>query len=88
MGDAEDPDFWAHINLDTIRLIIFSMPNHLDMLEAVKQLQSVGYRGKTAGIVQYEDQRVPLLEAGIDEVYNYFAEVGVGLAEQSIHLVE
>ncbi len=26
VGDAEDPDFWAQINLESIRLIIFSMP--------------------------------------------------------------
>ncbi len=88
LGDAEDPDFWAHINLQSIRLIIFSMPNYLDTLEAVKQLKHVGYQGKTAGISQYDDQKAILLEAGIDEVFNYFAEVGTGLAEQSIHLAE
>ena len=64
------------------------MPNYIDTLEAVKQLQHVGYQGKTAGIVQYEDQKTLLLEAGVDEVFNYFAEVGVGLAEQSSHLAE
>lgn len=88
LGDAEDPDFWTHINLESIRLIIFSMPNYLDSLEAIKQLQHVGYTGKTAGIAQYEDQRDILLGAGIDEVFDYFAEVGAGLAEQSIHLAE
>lgn len=88
LGDVEDPDFWAHINLNAIQLIIFAMPNYLDTLEAVNQLQQVGYRGKTAGISQYEDQKTILLEAGIDEVFNYFAEVGVGLAEQSIHILE
>jgi glutathione-regulated potassium-efflux system ancillary protein KefC len=88
LGDAEDPDFWAYINLQSIRLIIFATPNYLDSLEAIKQLQYVGYQGKTAGIAQYEDQRAILLDAGIDEVFDYFAKVGTGLAEQSIHLVE
>jgi len=88
LGDVEDPDFWAHINLEGILLVIFSMPNYLDTIEAVKQLQQVGYRGKTASMAQYEDQKAIMLEAGIDEVYNYFAEVGVGLAEQSIHFLE
>lgn len=86
LGDAEDPDFWEHINLNAIRLIVFSTPNFLDAMEAVKQLQQIGYRGKTAGIAQYEDQKKIMLEAGIDEVFNYFSEVGAGLAEQSIHL--
>lgn len=88
LGDAGDPDFWANSNFAAIQLIIFSLPNYLDTLEAIKQLQHVGYQGKTAGIAQYEDQRAILLDAGLDEVYNYFAEVGAGLAEQSIHLMQ
>ncbi|MCB1667136.1 MAG: cation:proton antiporter family protein [Porticoccaceae bacterium] len=87
VGDAEDPDFWASINLESIRLIIFSMPNYLDSIEAAKLLRQVGYQGKTASIAKYKDQKALLLEAGIDEVFNYFSEVGAGLAEQSIHLV-
>lgn len=88
LGDAEDPDLWAHINLEPVRLIIFSMPSYLDSLVAVKQLKQVGYRGKTAGIAQYEDQKSLLLKAGIDEVFDYAAKVGTGLAEQSFHLAE
>lgn len=88
LGDAEDSDFWTHINLKSIRLIVFSMPNYLDSLEAIKQLQYLGYQGRTAAIAKYEDQRGILLDAGIDEVFNYFAEVGAGLAEQSIHLAD
>jgi predicted Kef-type K+ transport protein len=88
LGDAEDPEFWAHINLKSVQLIIFAMPNYLDSIEAVKQLKNIGYQGKTAGIAQYEDQKTKLLDAGIDEVFDYFAKVGAGLAEQSIHLVE
>jgi voltage-gated potassium channel Kch len=88
LGDAEDLDFWSTINLESIRLIVFAMPNHLDTLEAVKLLRKVGYKGRTAAIAKYEDQKIVLLKAGIDEVFNYFAEVGIGLAEQSLHLIE
>ena len=87
-GDAEDADFWSSLNLQPIDLIVFSMPNHLDTLEAVKLLQQLGYQGKTAAIAKYEDQKATLLKAGVDEVFNYFAEVGIGLAEQSAHLAE
>jgi hypothetical protein len=87
-GDAEDPDFWSHINLSSIRLIIFSMPSYIDTLEAMSLLKKMGYQGKTASIAQYDDQKEALLDAGIDEVFNYFAEVGAGLAQQSSHLIE
>ncbi len=87
-GDVENPDFWANINLDSIRLIVFTMPKHLDIIEALTHIQNIGYEGKTAAIAQYQDQKSILSAAGIDEVFDYFSEVGTGLAKQSIHFVE
>jgi glutathione-regulated potassium-efflux system ancillary protein KefC len=88
LADAEDPDFWAYLKLDTVQLIMLAMPAHLDILETVKQLQHVGFQGKTAGIARYHDQKNKLLAAGIDEAFDFYAEAGVGFAEQSILLVE
>ena len=88
MADAEDPDFWAHINLETVQLIMLAMPSHLDILEAVKQLQHAGFQGKTSGIARHKDQKKQLLAAGIDEAFNYYAEAGVGFAEQSLRLLD
>jgi glutathione-regulated potassium-efflux system ancillary protein KefC len=87
-GDAEDPDFWSYISLKDVDLIMFSMPNYLDILEAQKQLRHIGYKGRTAGIARYEDERIMLLESGINEVFNLYAEAGAGFADQSIHLLE
>jgi len=87
-GDAEDPDFWAHINLDSTSLIMFTMPKHQDTLQAVKQVHHAGYRGRTAGIARYEDERKELLAAGVDVVFNYYANAGAGLTEHSMHLAE
>ncbi len=88
MADAEDPDFWTHISLSAVNLIMLANPNHLDILEVVKQLRQVGYQGKTAGIARYEDEKKELLAAGVDVVFNYYAKVGAGFAEQSLHLIE
>lgn len=87
VGDAEDPDFWAQIDLSPIRLIILAMPSNLDILEAVKLLRQVGYRGKISGLAHYEDDRQKLVEAGIDQAFSFYAEVGVGFAEQSVQLL-
>lgn len=87
-GDAEDPDFWARINLEAVNLIMIALPNHPDMLEAVKQIQRAGYQGKTAGIARYEDEKKELLEAGVDVVFNYYANAGAGLTEHSMHLAD
>lgn len=85
LADAEDPDFWGHINLSQINLIMFTLPNHVDVLEISKLLSLVGYQGKTAGIARYVDEERELLSAGIDVVFNYYAKVGTGFAEQTIH---
>ena len=88
MADAEDPDFWAHSDLDSIHLVMFSIPNHTDILEALKQLEIAGYQGKTAGIARYKDEENELTNAGIDVVFNYYAKVGAGFAEQTVHLFD
>jgi predicted Kef-type K+ transport protein len=85
-GDAEDPAFWSYTPLDNVRLIMFSMPSYLDILEAQKQLNQRGFKGRTAGVAKYKDEEAILLEGGVDEVFNFYAEVGNGFANQSIHL--
>lgn len=87
-GDAEDPDFWSNISLDGIQLIMFSMPSYLDIQEAQTQLQQLKFNGRTAGIAKYEDEKEKLLAAGVDEVFNFYAEAGAGFADESIHLLD
>lgn len=87
-ADAEDPDFWSHIKLDTVNLIMFTLPNHSDMLEVVQQVEKAGYSGRTAGIARYEDEKQELLSAGVDVVFNLYANAGAALTEHSLHLAD
>ena len=87
-ADAEDPEFWEHIDLRNIELVMLSMPNYLDILEVVKQLQSAGYSGKTAGIARYEDEKHKLLASGIDVVFDFYVEAGAGFADQSLQMLD
>lgn len=84
-ADAEDPEFWEQIDLSSINLVMFAMPNFQDILEVLNQLRQVGYEGKTSGIVRYEDDKEKLEEAGVDVVFNFYQKAGVGFAEQTIH---
>ncbi|VAW05725.1 putative Glutathione-regulated potassium-efflux system protein KefB, partial [hydrothermal vent metagenome] len=88
IADAEDPDFWEHIDLKPIELVMLSIPNYLDILEVVTRLKQAGYTGKTAGTIRYEDERELLTGAGIDVVYNFYQKVGVGFADQTIDRLE
>jgi predicted Kef-type K+ transport protein len=86
VGDTEDPDFWDHIDLGAVELIVLTVPKHQDILETNYQLKRVGYKGKTAGIAHYEDEKQTLIDAGLDVVFNFYANAGAGLAERSLHL--
>ena len=86
-ADAADPDFWADADLGKVELVMLAMPSYQDILATVNQLHEAGYRGKTAGIAKYPDQQEALLAAGVDEVFNLYAEAGAGFAEQSVHLL-
>lgn len=87
VADAEDPDFWARINLIQVQLIMLTMPNCQDILEAAQQLRSANYSGKLASIVHYEDEKNLLLAAGVDVVFNHYLNAGAGLAERSTQLL-
>jgi len=87
-ADAEDPDFWSHIDLKPVKLIMLAIPNYLDILEISKQLDMAGYEGKKTGVARYPDEEAALRDAGIDIVFNFYQKAGTGFADQSIRLFE
>lgn len=87
-ADAEDPDFWSHTDLSNVQLIMLAMPNCQDNVETAIQLKAVNFKGNIAGIVHYKDEEPVLLDAGVDVVFNFYANAGAGLAEHSIHLFD
>ena len=50
------------------------------------QLQIANFRGKIAAIARYDDERNVLEDIGVDKVFNFYNEAGVGFAEESIQL--
>ena len=87
-ADTEDPEFWEHIDLSKIELIMLTIPTHEDIVETTKQLKHVVYRGKVSAIAHYEDEKKLLLAAGVDVVFNFYTNAGAGLAESSVHLFD
>lgn len=82
-GDAEDYDFWHHIELNKIELIMLATPALTDMMEIIQKLHLCGYAGKLACITKYEDDRRKVLAAGADVAFNVYAEAGVGFADET-----
>ena len=86
-GDADDIEFWECINLKKIKLVMLAIPSVLEMKHILYQLKKQNYRGRIAAIAHYEDEREELMKLGADVAFNYYAEVGMGFAEESMHLL-
>lgn len=87
-GDAEDAFFWERINLSNLQLVLLALPNVIDSMSITDQLRAAGFQGKIAAIARYDDERAQLEEFGIDKVFNFYNEAGVGFADESMALIE
>ncbi|GLS26902.1 cation:proton antiporter family protein [Marinibactrum halimedae] len=88
LGDADDIDFWEHLDLSNVTLIMLAIPSVNEMKNILYQLQQAHFGGKIAAVARYEDERKELVELGADVAFNYYAEVGAGFAEECFHLLE
>ncbi len=86
-GDGEDADFWEGFDTRPIKLILLALPAIDDATNITRQLQMVNYQGQIAAIARYEDQRLQLLNSGIDKVFNFYQEAGMGFAEESLAMI-
>lgn len=87
-GDAEDADFWENINLECIEMVLLALPSINDSMSITTQLQRINYQGKIAAIARYDDERQELESFGVDKVFNFYTEAGVGFAEESMALID
>lgn len=87
-GDAEDAFFWERVTLPSLQLVLLALPNVIDSTNITNQLRAAGYKGKIAAIARYDDERSQLEELGIDKVFNFYTEAGVGFADESMALIE
>jgi predicted Kef-type K+ transport protein len=80
IGDATDYDFWERLRPGTVKMILLDMPNVNEALAAVSMMKATGYKGVIAATVKHNDSIKPLQEAGVDSVFNIYAEAGSGFA--------
>ncbi|WDE01388.1 cation:proton antiporter family protein [Thalassomonas actiniarum] len=86
-GDGEDAFFWENIDLSKIHLILLALPSVQDSKSIASQLKTANYQGQIAAIARYDDEREELIEYGIDKVFNFYTEAGVGFAEESFAML-
>ena len=88
VGDGEDTDFWEQLNLSKVKLVLLAVPSVEDSHNIVVQINNSGFKGKVAAIARYQDEQQKLMDVGIDKVFNFFTEAGIGFAEESIRLIQ
>ncbi|TBR44221.1 potassium transporter Kef [Marinomonas agarivorans] len=86
-GDGEDADLWEKLDTKSIKLVLLALPSIEDIINIVQQLRASGYSEQIAAIARYQDERERLVEAGINNVFNFYTEAGMGFAEESLTLI-
>ena len=75
------------MKLEQINLVLIALPYIADIENIQEQLQACNYQGKVAAIARYEDQVEELADCGIDRIFNFYTEAGVGFADESMALL-
>ncbi|MCU7960753.1 MAG: cation:proton antiporter [gamma proteobacterium symbiont of Bathyaustriella thionipta] len=85
-GDGTDSDFWAKVPQHSqVQLVLLTLPNFEANLDVAHQLSSSPYQGQVAATVKFEDEVEVLKQAGVDAVFNIYAEAGSGFADHVMH---
>ena len=87
-GDAESRDFWETLDLKQLELVMIAVPSVQDVINITNQLKAANYNGQIAAIARFDDEREQLQALGIDKVFNFYNEAGVGFAEESLAMVQ
>jgi predicted Kef-type K+ transport protein len=82
-GDATDYDFWERLKPDSVKMIMLDMTNTHEALDAVDMIKRTQYQGLIAVAVKHDDCVQPLKAAGVDSVFNVYAEAGSGFANHA-----
>jgi predicted Kef-type K+ transport protein len=82
-GSATDADFWHRLHLDDghVRIVLLALPEVSENHFAATHLRKEGYSGPIGAIAKYPDDAVVLVGAGVDQVFNLYAEAGAGFAQ-------
>jgi hypothetical protein len=88
LGDGENIDLWENLDISEVKLVLLALPSIEDSSNVTAQLRGVNFTGKIAAIARYEDEVQPLLDKGVDQVFNFFTDAGLGFAEESLAILE
>ena len=87
VGDGQNAELWQRLDLSAVELTVVCAPKLSDLEDIIMQLRGAEYAGKIVTISHFTDEADYLRSLGADAVFNYYAEAGVGLAEEGLRLI-
>ncbi|EAQ98571.1 cation:proton antiporter family protein [Congregibacter litoralis] len=78
-ADASDPDFWHRVDLDELELVMLALTNHQENLLVAGILREMGFTGRIAAVVRFDEEASALEAKGIS-AFNLYAQAGEGFA--------
>lgn len=84
-GNATSPDFWQRIDLkkSSVKLILLAMPLVRQNSITASLIRAQGFKGVISSIAKFPNEEEILLDAGVDKVFNLYAEAGYGFAKSN-----
>ncbi len=79
-ADGNDGDFWRHLSLEKVDLIMVSLTNHAENKAVLELIRATKYQGKIAVVARFPDELEELRSMGCI-AFNLYAEAGHGFAE-------
>ncbi len=82
-GSATDADFWHRLHLDhgSIRSVLLALPQLSENVFAAEHLVKEGFDGVIGAIARFPDEEPVLRAAGVQMVFDLYAEAGSGFAQ-------
>lgn len=81
--NTSSPDFWARLNTESCNFewVLLCTPNMQAKVSTAKLARKWGYSQLICATTKFPDEEAILTEAGVDAVFNIYAEAGAGLAQ-------
>lgn len=83
-GNAQDPELWEDSLLAQVTAVMLALPNMEAKTRAARLLREHGFTGPINALIRTEENRQPLVEAGVNSVFLPLTEAGRSLAQVSL----
>jgi len=84
-GNAQDPELWNDLLLTHVESVMLALPSMEAKTRAARLLREHGFNGPISALIRTEENRQPLMAAGVNSVFLPLTEAGRALAQVSLN---